>query len=63
MDFSKSVFQGFEEDTPEMLKKMMQQDFIEANLQKLFVMQMGESDRAKKAQLMKQNVENEAQLK
>jgi len=46
-----------------MLKKMMQQDFIEANLQKLFVMQMGESDRAKKAQLMKQNVENEAQLK
>jgi hypothetical protein len=38
MDFSKSVFQGFVEDTPELLKKMMQQDFTESGLAKLFVM-------------------------
>jgi hypothetical protein len=52
------------EDTPEMLKKMMQQDFTEAGLTKLFVMgSTAGADRAKKAQMMKENVQNEADLK
>lgn len=62
MDFTNSVFQGFEEDSPELLKKMMTQDYQEAGISRLF--SIGEeSDRVKKAQIMMQNVENEASLK
>lgn len=47
-----------------MLKKMMQQDFNEAGLTKLFVMgSTSGADRAKKAQMMKESVQNEADLK